>query len=231
MMKLLNVAPDVMIFGEVWVKLLEPFNLYKIPGYTLEKSLREHKSGGGIFVYVKENLGHRLVTTKSLQFEKVKISFKALGEQMSVIAYYRPPEIGNLNSFIVDVESELNAVSGRLVICGDLNIDTNDATSNESIRLLDLLSSYGLRVCNNKPTRDTSNKCIDHFICNFTSDMSIANDTISMPADISDHNMLMTSLKDTSVSRMSGLVTRSFVDYTKISEVFDPPTDMDDVNE
>jgi hypothetical protein len=219
-----------MVFGEVWVNQVNSFNLYNIDGYRLESCLRSESPGGGLFLYVRNALKHRLVQAESSGFEKIKVKVKAHSESLTVIAYYRPPVTSNLQDFLKDLESEICSSKGRIVFCGDFNIDANNLTASDSRRFMDVLSSYGYRICNNQPTRDASDKCIDHFICNFFDDVTIASDTISMPSDVSDHNMIITSLKNPMQILNSKFVERSFTDYSKLSESFEYVNPSDNVN-
>lgn len=84
---------DVMIFTEVNVKddLLDLLSLFRLSNFCMFHNLRKGKKGGGILIFVKENIKVEEKPCNSNHFESAIISIKKCNIDLNIIAVYRPP--------------------------------------------------------------------------------------------------------------------------------------------
>ena len=158
---------DIALLQETW--LAGDLSIYaklKEYGFKIVKLERTVKRGGGLAILIKETLTKNIFPCNNFQYKSFENTccFLKIGKtNINLVNVYRPPNISRTN-FINDFENLLTIVlekEGRLVICGDFNIDwsSNDYTKREFSNLLD---KYGLFQLVTKPTRE--NSIIDYII-------------------------------------------------------------------
>ncbi|KAH9640947.1 hypothetical protein HF086_003037 [Spodoptera exigua] len=82
---------------------------------------------------------------------------------LTVVASYRPPSFKNTTKYLNSLENVLSTIcSPNIVLTGDININTLDATSGSVQDYLILIAMQGLRVGITHPTR--LDNCLDHFM-------------------------------------------------------------------
>jgi len=173
--------------------------------------------GGGILLFVKKDIMTLDNQKSTSSFEKIKLKLKLRNMEVTLLSYYRPPVPHSFKPFIDDVEKELNAYNGNIIIIGDVNLDSNCDNSISS-QYQNLLSSYDLKVTNNVRTRNISGRVIDHFAINFTDKTSISNHTINN--SLSDHNIVISQLKGIKSVVNKFVIKIERNDYTKLRENF-----------
>lgn len=128
--------------------------------------------GGGIAVFIKENINYETITINTKSYETLRIDITINKQKIVVIPVYRPP-CQNINAFINELDQAISIVSKKkeTIIIGDMNIDIKKVNATTTM-YLDMLSSYGLQCLVTATTReDEKNKtstCIDHMFirCN-----------------------------------------------------------------
>ena len=166
---------DVIAVTETWLKPNECDSLFNISGYDLYTKSRTIKSGGGVAIYVNNNLKHTVLCEMSLVIENcmestfVEIDLKN-SKQIIIGCIYRAPDT-NLTFFNDNLQSLLNKVvkNNSLYLCGDFNIDLLKYHQHAQCRnFADQLFSYGLYPLITKPTRitKTSASLIDNIYTN-----------------------------------------------------------------
>jgi hypothetical protein len=146
--------------------------------------------GGGILVFISKNITMKNHTETTLnQIEKIKLDVTTDDKNFTILIYYRAPN-NSINVFLNDLEEELISCKHNLILVGDMNIDASETNDYNN-----LLTCYESKVINNHPTRDTSGKVIDHFVCNFFHNFNITVDTVSWNKQITDHNAIIIKIK------------------------------------
>src|SRR5436190_20631254 len=89
---------DFDIFGvtETWLHPDSPFQNYKIPGYTILRCDRANSVGGGVALYVKEDIVHEQYTLPddtASGIECVCAILKLKGVKIGLCVIYRPPHL------------------------------------------------------------------------------------------------------------------------------------------
>lgn len=181
---------DVIGIAEHW--LLEPeIQYYGLDGYKLASwRCRENDPHGGVLIYVREHIPVKNYPkldnlSQERDFEVCAITLDQ--QNTLIINLYRTPD-GNLATYFNKLDTLLTNVSRKfknIVIMGDFNINFNKKDSKDTIWLLDITSSYGLRYVTNEPTRNEN--CIDNIFIN--ENMIVENVDISRPA-LSDHDAI-----------------------------------------
>lgn len=185
-----ELKPDVFVVTEHNFQA-NNINLFQINNYNLANVfIRKNQKGGGVAVFIKDGLEYEQFKVKSsceLDFEAegIKISTNML-DKITVVGIYRSPN-GCVNSFFEKFESLLTEIFRKyqhFVIIGDININALNHSDPITLRLRDSLSTFGLNLAVDSPTRvtATSSTAIDNVISN------ILNTTVTVfDTAISDH--------------------------------------------
>jgi hypothetical protein len=187
----LIIKPAILTLTETW---LTPDNvkLVKIPGYSLYSCERVSRKGGGVCIFIADNLFVQSVKSDKYEsFESITAFIKLTGNQvLKVCVVYRPPNT-KVADFLSDFTKllDLNIPSNNyssLLICGDFNINLLNVDTNSSVAdFVDLIYSYSLFPAIHNPTRVTSQSTslIDNILmCKLRSVLSGV-----LCCDISDH--------------------------------------------
>lgn len=155
--------PDVLIFTEIWI-IDSELSLYEIDGYFSISKCNTSYRAGGVAVYVKDSFedstSHKCFTMSSA--DCLILQLKVGSSVVSFLCLYRLIFV-NVSTFIAELEAILiNERVENLIALGDFNINTLLDTP-ESDALLCLMSSLGLGLIFNEPTRITpqTSTCID----------------------------------------------------------------------
>ena len=138
---------DVIVLTETWLNK-DVTDLSHIPGYVGYHCCRPSKTGGGVSVFVRDNLLSEslniCLNNNSIECIGIRFKYSAKSEWTNVLGLYRPPS-GNLNEFNLLLEgvicrSEFNSFNS--VIAGDFNICLlKEYISKQSSDLINLMHS------------------------------------------------------------------------------------------
>lgn len=190
---------NVLAMTETWLEE-EIANLILIPEYTLiHKSRNSSKRGGGVGFLVSNEINYQTIDLEipeisTFEFQVIKI-LTAKSQHIFLICIYRPPGTP-IDAFITELEILLNnkALSKRVIITGDLNINLLKASAHEpSGNFFNCMMANRYIPLINKPTRVTSetSTLIDNFFVNFYSNKL---NTAILQYPISDHYPILLSL-------------------------------------
>ena len=167
-------------------------------GYTLFHIPRPTRRGGGVGILVKYNISvvrnkiHHLAHTT---FEHIELFITAISIHIRLVVVYIPPQSNiNKNTKVQYIEElgdfvgRLSACNGRLLICGDFNINWMDKENSCVKKLVNLLETYNLVQHITEPTH-ISQHLLDYII----SDADLVN-SAGVSDFISDHCALHASL-------------------------------------
>ena len=131
-------------------------------------------TGGGLLLFAKKNLIVHELQKNSTTFEKIAFKTKIDNKEVRFLTYYRQPKHESIAPFMKDLEEEINSYSGKTIILGDVNLDSN-SDNHESRRYMKLLESYDYEITNSYKTRNISERIIDHVGMNFNRESCIDN--------------------------------------------------------
>lgn len=209
---------DLVVIEETWVKV-DRIQLFRIDGYKAIFSCRDDSSGGGLAVFVRNQIiFDELINSHELGFHHIHVRLKLGVSPFDVHAVYRPPSF-NSTVFFDKLESICSSHNKEslCVIVGDINIPVNQSGCRIACEYLDLLRSYNFSVTNTIPTRPASNNVLDHVVCSELLQGSVTNET--MPTDVSDHCFILSTFH---LRKPVDLVQleKTIVHHTKLNEAF-----------
>ena len=162
-------------------------------GYHIVRKDRKSGKGGGVVVFIRDDLKWQRRTDLENEMESIVIElFIQKSKPFIVCTIYRPPDSSLHN--IDDFETQLNdflttnvTEDKETIILGDLNVDYNKRNDHKSIK--DLFNLVGLKQLIQEFTRvtDSSRTIIDVI---FTSHQDCIKETVVIPMGISDHDVI-----------------------------------------
>ena len=192
---------DIFAISETHFKTYHNISLFDIPNFKSECKIRTHDPirtfGGGLFVYVKENLEYeRLDSIEINELEVIWLKIKPLKNKIFVLAIvYRPPHVSKfLEIFLPCLEKALD-ITEDIVVIGDFNVNLSKKFVPNSTQLnvsaydrafYDALSSYGLiqTLSENTRTDGRSQSLIDHI---YVTQKELEKISFVLPWSLSDH--------------------------------------------
>ena len=181
---------NVLLVSETWFNAGDAgFN--KIEGFALYHSDRIGRRGGGVAVYIRNEIHVRVNFARStFTFDIIHLSLQLHRVKQDVILVYNSNKT-NLPLLLRELENILSSSNGQsALIFGDFNINLFDKDTDQD-RYLDLLHTFNFGWVNTEyPTRESANlnSCIDHV---FVNDFQFGYDVHIVLNDISDHNIIV----------------------------------------
>ena len=179
---------------ETWLKdneVIENSN-YRIEGYNAVHLERKNKLGGGVLIYIKDDINYKIrsdltKTDKEVEFLTIEI-INDSSKNFLVTCCYRPPE-GKISNLVNQVEKVHKAANSKpIIIAGDYNLNCLDYDSKTNIKeFYDQIMEFRMIPIINKPTRvtDTSFTLIDNFLTTVFFNTSLKKGIVKL--SLSDH--------------------------------------------
>ena len=218
--------------SETWLNEKIPSDILKLSDeYTLirndrnwtEEGANMPKKGGGVAIYVRNNLKfsetnfkHLNSNSKDIESQWITISLPN-SKPLLIGNIYRPPQ-GNVDAFIQVLENVLNEIDSNkfeLYMMGDVNIDMLDKLGEAYRKITTFTKSMGLCQLIKNPTRYSTarNSLLD--ICFTNSDYIQRSGVCDI--NLSDHQMILITRKKVKVPKKKCTFTgRSYRNYSKI---------------
>lgn len=176
---LINLNHSFSVIGlcETWLTNVNA-DYCNIPNYVSEHKFRSNRNGGGVSLFIRENIRYKLRNDVSVLNDIIECLFielhdNAHSERKSTIVgiVYRPPNcnLEEFNGLFNDIISKIRQEGKYFYIMGDFNINLLNVDQHLHTReFLDNMFSSTLIPVITKPTRitDTSATLIDHIYCN-----------------------------------------------------------------
>ena len=191
---------DLGIIGlvETWLKD-KPHDYFNLTGYNLEFQNRANKGGGGVCLYVRNDIKYQVRNDfqdikHPDNVESIFIEIeRPFSKNILICNMYRPPDqdINEFNNFIDSILTKATRNQKIIYLMGDFNINLlNEDFHAPTNDFLNVLSSYSLYPSITKPTRITSKSAtlIDNI---FTNSRCKQTSGIIM-TDLSDHLPIFT---------------------------------------
>lgn len=187
---------NIIVLTEVNIKK-EEVSLYMIPGYLVFPYTREMRRGGGILVYVRDDLQYTTEIPR-LQYKSAEIIHGKLRNgknNMHILAIYRPPHMIKQN-FITEIDTTLKNIPlcEEIILIGDINIDLFHGADSQVIAYKTMLCDNGLQSA--IPTTATTREAIvDGRVTSSNIDHVCVRAERARPLDARAH-LLMCTLSD-----------------------------------
>ena len=193
----LNHKFSIIGLSENWLKS-DTVEIFGIDGYKSEHSFRPQRPGGGVSIFIEDQIEYTVRHDLSLNNDLIESKFieinkEVVGKNKNVIigVVYRPPgtDIKLFNNCIETLLVNIKSENKLVYAMGDWNINLLNIENHEpSQEFFDIMMSNSLIPTITKPTRVThrSATLIDNIFCNSLFD----NDQLFsgiLYTDISDH--------------------------------------------
>lgn len=164
---------DVICIAEHWLTI-DQADVFVPSSYVVADIMcRSVFKNGGVAIYLKRSINYIKINLDKFvsEINCELCCVKLLNENIIIVSVYRSPS-GDLNVFLNLFENALRYLmkgSGKIIVCGDFNIDIKKERDKSSILFMNLLRSLDLICTYKNPTRNES--CIDNIIVNFSQNL------------------------------------------------------------
>lgn len=142
------------LFTETFLKPSLPSTLYSLPGYKLIRNDRIGRGSGGVAIYLRSNIPHKVISKSPSQYtasaEYVLVEISINHTKLLLGVFYCPPTINYFGQF-EELLSNLLPDYTHTVIIGDFNTCLLKHDS-RSRNLLSILRSHNLTSLSLNPT-------------------------------------------------------------------------------
>ena len=181
---------DILTLSKTWLKEnLLLMQYVQLPGYVTEFRNRENHRGGGVAMYIKDNILYKrrkYIEDIQPDLENLRIEVAGRNKHSKLLlgAIYRPTKFMNTQSWLAQMETLLSQISAcwdrLLVITGDMNIDMKKQEDVVTKKYQNLLDVFNLiQVSEPTRTHESSSTIIDHIITKITRTGIIPCSTVS----------------------------------------------------
>ena len=142
-----NFTPDVICLQEIW-QIIDP-SLFPLSNYhTLELNTRKNAKGGGVGIFVKNDIVFKVLSQYSMFYERI---FESLfieivndnNQKIVMGSVYRPgtkcpglnfsEQFGQFSDILSNILSDLSSKYDKVYIFGDFNLDLLKINENKFI--------------------------------------------------------------------------------------------------
>lgn len=145
---------DVFVLTEINIHD-EDVGQFSLPGFNSTFYTRDKKRGGGIAVFLKDDLFFSEVKFSIRSCETISLRILTSVYNIYLLACYRPPS-GNVSEFLSDLRDCLQTLPTNASLClvGDFNIDLLKPSRALVCEYLTLLADHGVEPAIQAPTRE-----------------------------------------------------------------------------
>jgi hypothetical protein len=194
-----NLSYSALFISESWLKPSLNSNLVSIPGYYLLRNDRLGKRGGGVAIFLRNDITSKLLASScpnySARPEFLIVELKLKNENVLACVVYRPPKTGYLSELEQQLQLLLPNYSHTLIM-GDFNTNLSPQNSSfEAQQLRNIFQSLGLTYLPLNPTFHTaSSASLLDLIVVPDSDQVLNFGQVPVPG-ISHHDLVYVSLQ------------------------------------
>ena len=188
---------DILLLSETKIDDSFPNSQFYAEGFKMYRKDRT-KTGGGLLLYVDENLPGKIINSYKFKenSEIIVFEFSVSNKKWLLLGNYKPPSQNDL-SFINELNLALNFFSPiyeNFVLLGDFNLST------ENPNLKNFMCSFDLESLINSPTcyKSTNPSCIDLILTNKKNHFM---KSATFETGFSDHHKLITTILRKTISK------------------------------
>ena len=188
---------DILLLSETKIDDSFPNSQFYAEGFKMYRKDRT-KTGGGLLLYVNENLPGKIINSYKFKenSEIIVFEFSVSNKKWLLLGNYKPPSQNDL-SFINELNLALNFFSPiyeNFVLLGDFNLST------ENPSLKNFMCSFDLESLINSPTcyKSTNPSCIDLILTNKKNHFM---KSTTFETGLSDHHKLITTILRKTISK------------------------------
>ena len=191
-----NETFSVIALSETWLTTANQ-DCYAIPGYNHIALIRPDRIGGGVSLFIKDNIDFKElkhVSASDAVMESLFVQISVCHKKYNIGVIYHPPN-SNLRTFTEMLSEKLDMLkcdNAPTYILGDYNADLLKSDSHKpTAEFLDMMFSHSFIPLINRPTRitDETSTLIDNI---YTNNYNIGTKTLQgiLSPNISDHEAI-----------------------------------------
>ena len=158
---------DILMISETKLDSTFPSNQFTIEGYTTQIRFDRNGRGGGILLYIREDIPARLLTTSlPKDFERCFVELNLRKKKILMCCSYNPAN-SNISPQLSIVERSLDSCISsydNFLVIGDLNSEISEMAMSEFCETYNLQNLLKDPTCYKNHSRLT---CIDIILTNF----------------------------------------------------------------
>lgn len=165
-------AFDAIAISETWLTKNTPRGRFELNNYSIFRSDRTSKRGGGVLWYIRDHYKTKVIKTPSSEPvpEMLWIEVTTGGKKLALGCLYKPPKLpygvfANLYDCLMYIYTKYD----HTILLGDFNCNMLDLNAYDSKLLIDsFIEPFSLKQLIEKPTRitNTSSTLIDLILVN-----------------------------------------------------------------
>ena len=206
---------DVLVITETKTNSSFPKAQFKIKGFSMPFRLDRNSFGGGVLIYVREDIPCKQLTKHKLpgDIEGIFIEINLRKGKWLLFGTYHPPQQQSKH-FLKHVNFALDTyrqMYNKFILVGDFNLNEIDPAMSEFLYKNDSKNLVQEKTCFKNPD-NLSYGCIDLFITNSTNSFQ---NTTTLATGLSDfHKMILTALKSTFPKlKPKEIIYRNFINF------------------
>lgn len=222
-----NIKFDIIGLTETWFNE-NNVNRYDMDGYVHEYNYRKSRKGGGVSLFIKNNIKYKPradldVICESAEALFIEVSKDVVGCDKNIVigCIYRPPD-SNIETFIrslSNIFNRLNRENNMVYLMGDFNINLLNVNSHRlTADFIETIFSYSFLPLINKPTRVKSNSAsiIDNIFCNNFQNKEMLSGVLC--TDISDHFPIFCVIQFNNVKLSPEFIIKRLINENNINK-------------
>jgi Reverse transcriptase (RNA-dependent DNA polymerase) len=158
---------DILVLSEISVNNVDDY--YNFEGYKSYSKTRQNQAGGGILLFVKDDVVFEKLESNHNSFESISgILTTNKDVKISLLVIYRPPSKSK-KSFVEELDETICGIKNQnVILIGDTNLNLLDAGDKVVNDYEGLMAAYGFFKCINDVTREERRadkvvrSCLDH---------------------------------------------------------------------
>lgn len=215
----LQITIHIIILTETWIKSDDDAKMLQMPSYTHYYNYRQGKRGGGVSIFVHNNLKHHLVEEQCVDdthylwvyVKKFSLNFGAI---------YKPNK-KNIDNFL-EIYSQQLRKTKRAIVFGDYNLDLlNPDLATRTYKNTLKENNYKIlnKISPKHCTRETTSTrtMLDHVSCNLNENNF---HFVTIESSMSDHKQILLEVKQ---YQPPPIVKQKYsaMDYNKLYQCLD----------
>ena len=187
---------DILVITESKLDDSFPKGQFKIPGYAIPYRKDRNRCGGGVLVFIREDIPSKQLSTHNLpgDIEALLIEINIRKTKFLLLGGYHPPSQSD-NYFFDNISRVLDTYRSsydKILLAGDFNAKITEPCLGNFLDVNDFKCLVKEDTCFKNPSNPS---CIDLFLTNFSSSFQ---NTCALSTGLSDfHKMIVTVQKST----------------------------------
>ena len=183
---------DVLLISETKLDSSFPKAQFYVKGYTEPYRLDRNKNGGGIMIYIREDIPSKLLSNTNMNIESLFVELNVRNKKWLISGSYNPHS-NSISTHLKLISNSLDLLLvhyDNLICMGDFNVEETEPSMLEFCQLYNLKHLIKMPTCFKNPENP---RCIDLILTNCNKSFQCSN---VIETGLSDfHKMVITVMK------------------------------------